>query len=296
MKKNRGHKSSKNTDKGSKNPPYWRDSMKNYKHFCLHCFKTFKQTNSCCGWPTYLMHPDARPPKQREGKAKWKRFFELFLYAGRNSTVGQLQKIIAIRKDYGLNTLTEEAALKKAQEVKAELFGLFDIKRHEAKKISGFDDEYEDELRVLKAILDKARKDSVVQEKDYQHNTEYFLVPTVAGTYGELIVPTTAGYFNIYKARGYNSKDRYSAFEWHVRAETTKEVVHSLYNNDSRFSFRQSLLCFDTKVKALAFRQAYLTALYPILKAEGLDYLKDIVKTVNIDYDRVVKKAPELLI
>ncbi len=296
MKKNRGQKSSKKENKGSLNPSHWRDSMKNYKHFCLHCFKTFKQGNKCCGWETYVMHPDARPPKQRDGKAKWKQFFQLFLGGHRVDRVGQMERIIAIRKSYGLSTLEQETKLKEMKVVKEEIFGLFDIKRHEAKTINGYGDEYKLEKELLNQISDKAKKDTAVQEKDYKHNTEYFLVPIVAGNYGELIIPTTLGYFNIYKARGYVSKDRYSAFEWHVKAETKKEIVHSLYNDDNRFAYRQSILCFDTKVKALAFRQSYLTALYPILKSEGLDYLKEVVKTVNIDFDRVVKKAPELLI
>ena len=296
MKKNKGNKSNiKLAKEQTKNPRYWRDSSGNIKHFCLHCFKTFKHSGKCCEWPLMGISSQARPPKRTAGKSEWKRFISLFIHGTRSDNIGQLKKIISIRNEYGLNVLEQELRLKKLTEKKEEeYFGVFDIKRHEQLSVDTLGDKYEDQLKHINQICTKAHRDQTV--KDFVHNTEYFLVPLCAGRWSNLIIPTKADYFKIYKARGYNSKLKFNDFSFRIKTDNINEVIESLHADSSRYTYRQSLMCFPTRAKAMAFRQTYLTALFPILKAEGIDYLDDIVDAVNLDLERVTKRNPELLI
>ena len=299
MKKNRGQKSLKKQNKGSINPLSWRDSARNYKHFCLHCFKTFKQGNKCCGHTTLVIHPDARPPKQRDGKAKWRQFFQLFLSGYLAKEPLQIERIIAIREEYGLPVFKQEKRLEEMLAIKEETIGNFDIRKHEAitKQVINGDSDVE----LLSKVIDSAHK-TTVNESDYKHNTLYYIVPITSRNNSELIIPTKSGYFNVYKARCYKSSTQLN-FELHIKIGSNKEIIPTkspsveIYSYFSkRYSYRQQLLCFDSKVKALAFRQSFLTALLPILKKEEINYSNEIVKIINLDYDRVTKKAPELLI
>jgi hypothetical protein len=274
----------------------------NNKHFCLHCFKSFKNSGKCCNWPLLEISHCGRPPKLRDGKVKWRQFFQIYLH-GAYANKGQLKRIIEIKKEYGLPTLDQENQLEKMVIDYEEQFTIFDIKRHECFTVK-YDNVLTDNIRNLSNLITDQVADNT--KIDYVTNREYYLVPLTGGrsTYFDTIaIPTKKGYFGIYKARRYVDRSKNSVsppgFEWHIKTGTKKEIIKELFNgmgNSDRYSYRQNFAVFESKEEAMAFRQKFLTLLFPVLKKEGIDYLDDVVKTVNVDFNRVSRKAPELLI
>lgn len=90
-----------------------------------------------------------------------------------------------------------------------------------------------------------------------------------------IALPAKKDYFKIYRVRGYRaSTDSNFNYEFRVKTANIKEKV-LLYDYNNQFTYRQKLLCFDTKEKAMAFRQMYLRTLYqPCAKSRGIRLFK----------------------
>lgn len=300
MKRNQGNISNIRLVADSKNNlKRWKDSTGNYKHICLNCFKSFKHGGSCCGWRTYTISKDARPPRQTAHKSKWKQFFSLFLH-GFRADKQQMKKIISIRKEYGLPTIDQEIKLKALLVEHEEKFGFFDIKRHE-KLLTieryGYNESDKITATVINSVVVRFEKNMSVDK--FLNNKEYFIVPIHSDNYGTYTFPSTLSNYDIYKVRSKSIDTERNIFEFRIRTNNIDEILPSknnYYGNQSKYAYRQDYLIFDTKEKAMAFRQEYLSVIIPVFKEHNVSFVDDLVKKSNIDYDRVLKKAPQLLV
>lgn len=276
--------------------------MHNYKFICLHCLRSQKGQGSCCGWPLYGIGYKARAPKKTASKSEWKQFIDLFVNG--SQTRGQLKRIIALRKEYGLPTLSQETALAKMEEVHEERFTIIDIKHHErlVEMNAWFwgDEEKSEKAKFVKSLNELINhfRMYAIAEPNLKHNTEYFVFPYHATpNSSNFVFPLNEGRFEILKVRAQNSRQPHSnKFDLFVKTNNTNECINEYIQGQQRYAYRQNYLIFDDKLKAAAFRQEYLTMVFPLLKEHGATYLKDIVNKVKVDYDRVMKKAPQLLV
>jgi hypothetical protein len=105
--------------------------------------------------------------------------------------------------------------------------------------------------------------------------------------------------FEILKVRAFVAKNatQHSSekYKFDVKTNNLKETIYQDDDN-TRFSLRQRYFVFDTKEKAMFFRQEYLSLVLPYLKEHGADYTGILEKRLVVDFDRVLKKKPELLI
>lgn len=294
-KRNKGQKSIKVTQKGSKNPSSWRDSNGNHKFLCLHCLKSMKGQSKCCGFNTYHLGSRPRTPKITAPKQEWKKFFDLFITGRACENKGQLHQIIKLRKSYGLSTtLAEENLRTLTDKIDNDIIGVFDIKRHEAIEAHN---SYDSEI-IQQVTTSATRYNSLPTEK-IERGKEYFVVPFFA-TYGyRFYIPTQVKNFDIQKCRAQLVPKHYGTQKvmgLSVLTENKKEVISLDYQPDSQYGYRQELYIFESRVKAMAFRQEFLSIVFELLKEKELPYLPELVGTVNLDYQRVSKKSPELLI
>jgi len=300
-KKNKGNKSKIRLAKEQKEQPRrWKDSNGNSKFLCLNCFKSMKSPTKCCGFNMYNLGTRARPPKMRASKAEWKKFFDMFLFVRRDSNRSQAKKIIELLKEYNLPTLQEEEKLKKMVDtIKNDIIGVLDIKRHE---VVEFYPSYSNITgkSIIDSILDRAKHFEVILDYEkLETGKEYFIVPIFASKYNHAYIPTDFKKYDIQKCKIKRISQRYSTkhtIGFNIMTGNSKEIVEQGYQPHSKYGYRQDFYVFDSKVKALAFRQEFLTAVFPILKEKELPYLSEIVSTVNLDFERVTKKAPQLLI
>lgn len=298
MKKNQGQKSLRKVNKGDDNPKYWRDSNGNHKFLCLHCLKSMKAPTRCCEFKMYNLGSRARTPKVSAPKNEWKKFFDRFVSGARCDSKGQLKKIIERKKFYGLSVLAEEMRMKALSEkIENDIIGVFDIKRHE---VVEFYDSYQGPFEhVIKDIKKSAIRYGAIKHDKLEVNKEYFVVPLFAAHYSTFYIPTDVNKFDIQKCRTKSIPKKYSTHRTlglTVLTNNKKEVVDISYSPDSQYGYRQRLYAFESRVTAMAFRQEFLSIAYPLLKSKEIPYLANIVDTVNLDYERVTKKAPQLLI
>ncbi len=273
--------------------------MANGNHICLTCLKAKKSPNLCCGYEPLYIGTKARTPKLTDSKQDWKKFISLFVI---HSTVAKQQKrIIHIRKTYGLPVIEQEARLKLLEAEHEEKFGILDIKRHLTFEVSDYGKDsnlYSKDIKNMKTVVDYFRKTLHHDKKHYKNEIEYFVVPIHSEVYGHYMFPIESGKFEIIKARAMKSTIINKTFDLMVKTENGKVMLDpGIYKyRSNRYAYAQDYLVFDDRIKALAFRSEYLQAIFPILKKNNVNYLDEIVKTVNISVDRVIKKAPELLI
>jgi len=301
MKKNQSNKSNIRLAKEQKeNPRRWKDSNGNSKYLCLACFKSMKSPTKCCGFNMYNIGTRARPPKMKASKSEWKKFFDMFLFVRSDSNRSQAKKIIEILKEYNLPTLQEEEKLKKmVDKIENDIIGILDIKRHE---LVEFYPPYNDTTgrEIIDSITDRAKHfDAIFDHDTLEVGKEYFIVPMFASEYSHNYIPTDFKKYDIQKCRIKRIPQQYSTHHtigFNIITGNSKEIVTNKYQPHSQYGYRQNFVVFDSRVKALAFRQDFLTTVFPILKEKELPYLSEIVATVNLDYERVSKKAPEILI
>ena len=300
-KKNNGNKSKIRLAKEQKhNDRRWKDSHGNSKFLCLNCFKSMKAPTKCCEFNMYNIGTRARPPKMRASKAEWKKFFDMFLFVRRDSNRSQAKKIIEILKEYNLPTLQEEEKLKKMVDtIENDIIGVLDIKRHE---VVEFYPPYSHKTGrgVLDTILDRAKYFEAKLDYDkLEVGKEYFIVPMFASDYNHNYIPTDFKKYDIQKCKIKRIPQKYSTkhtIGFNIMTGNSKEIVEQGYYPHSKYGYRQNFYIFDSRVNALAFRQDFLTAVFPILKEKELPYLSEIVATGNLDFERVTKRAPELLV
>jgi len=294
-KRNKGQKSIKVSQKGSKNPSHWRDSKGNHKFLCLHCLKSMKGTTTCCGFKMFHLGSRPRTPKITAPKQEWRKFFDLFVTGGRCESKGQLHQIIKLRKSYGLSTTNAEEHLRNLiNEIDNDIISVFDIKRHEAIEAHN---PYDSEM-MEQVTASATRYNSLPIEK-IERSKEYFVVPFFATHNYRFYIPTKIENFDIQKCRAQLVPKHYGTQKvmgLSVLTENKKEVISLDYQPDSQYGYRQELYIFESRVKAMAFRQEFLTIVFGLLKEKELPYLSELVGTVNLDYQRVSKKSPELLI
>jgi hypothetical protein len=250
----------------------------------------------------------ARAPKKTAKKSEWKQFIQYFIFDSDNK--GQLKKIISLRKEYGLPTLEQENKLSKLEIKHEEKFGILDIKRHE--KLISLETTWADKTKddilhtKIERLLDRIEKNYAV--KKHKNNSECWLVPIHAMEYSKMIFPEKEK-FEILKVRAfidqnatYHNSEKY---RYDVKTNNIKETIYQDDCNtkfslrqrcNNKFSLRQRYFVFDTKEKAMFFRQEYLSLVLPYLKEYGADYTDVLEKRVDIDFERVLKKKPELLV
>jgi hypothetical protein len=276
--------------------------MHNYKFICLHCLRSQKGHGSCCGWPMFGIGYKARAPKKTAKKSEWKQFIQYFIFNSNDK--GQLKRIIQLRKEYGLPTLKQETKLEKMQIVHEQKFGTLDIKHHEklleVESYSWSDHKDKDFVEYLDRIVGRYIKYKTVKDKDLEHNKEYFIVPIHALMNGTYIFPPTIDKYEIYKVRSKVEDRHRNIYNFRIKTNNINEMVdysgfESGYEKN-KFSSTQIYLLFHNKENAMAFRQEYLTHIIPFFKEKGVEFVGELVKKANIDFDRVMKKAPELLV
>lgn len=274
---------------------------KGSKFFCLHCFKTFKAPGSCCEWPLYRISYKARPPKKSAKKSEWKTFFDLFL-DGHEASRGQLKRIISIRKEYGLNTLEHEKLYEELEERHEKSFKFLDIKRHEPVLRISDGDEDDEEIRYINKFVREYREK--YSPKIFNLNKKYFMVP-IHGIYGygingygySAMFPKSIEKYNVLKvAVSFDTSD--NTYKFRIMTNNINELYsqsNSVTWFNTKYSVRQGFLIFDTREKAMAFRYKYLVQIIPLFK-EHDDFFKHFKKVADSDSNRVMRKAPELLI
>lgn len=271
--------------------------MHNGNYLCLKCFKAKKSSNLCCGFAPFYLGTKARTPKVDASKQEWKQFISMFVINSNDTK--QQKRIIDIRKQYNLPILDQELKLKALETEHEEKFGILSIKKHEKFEIYPYGHKNEQF-----GILIKSMKD-VVLYFEYHHSIsaadinirkDYFIVPIHSEEYSHYIFPSESGKFEIYKMNVKPSRSRNNKFDYVIKTNNISEVINAVIPGTKRYSYTQQYLIFDTRMKALTFRSEYLRTVYPILEQLGATYLPEIVEMVNIDVDRVIKKAPELLI
>jgi hypothetical protein len=278
----------------------WKDSHGNSKFLCLSCFKSMKSPTKCCGFNMYNLGKRARTPKIRASKAEWKKFFDMFLFVRSDSNRSQAKKIIEIRKSYNLSTLKDEEALKKMiNTVEHDIIGVLDIKRHEMVE---YTERYsfQQGKSLLDIVLDRAKHLNAILDYDkLVTGKEYFIVPMFASTYRTNYIPIDFKKYDIKKCMIKKIPQQYSSnhtIGFKIMTGNSKEIVEHGYQLHSKYGYRQNFYIFDDRIKALAFRQEFLSLVFPILKEKELPYLSEIVDIVNLDFERVTKRAPELLV
>jgi len=297
MKKNRGQKPLRNVNKGDDNPKHWKDSNGNHKYLCLHCLKSMKSPSKCCGFEMYNLGSVPRTPKINAPKREWKRFFSLFVCGTHCKNKEQIKKVIERQKFYGLSTHASETALNKLEnKIENDIIGVLDIKRHEAIEFyNSHNSSYSDIVGDINKIADRYN----TQYSDLTQHKEYFLVPIFSYNYSHYYIPNDIKKFNIHKCRVKSITQKYSTKQTKaltILTNNVKEIVEIGYSPNSQYGYRQKWYLFESKVNAMAFRQEFLTIVFPLLKELEVPYIKELVDTVNLDFERVVKKAPQILI
>lgn len=274
--------------------------MHNYKFICLHCLRSQKGSGSCCGWPMFGIGYKARAPKKTAKKSEWKQFIEYFVFNSNNK--GQLKRIIQLRKEYGLPTLEQETKLAKLQEVHEEKFGILDIKHHEklleVENYTWTDNKDKCFVEQLDKIIARYSKYKVV--KTFVHEKEYYIVPIHAAMHGVYIFPPTIDKYDIYKVRA-KVRDRHkNIFDFRIKTNNINEMLEASGFESgfqrSQYASRQMYLIFADRENAMAFRQEYLAHIIPFFKEKDVAFVGELTKKALIDFDRVMKKAPELLV
>lgn len=298
MKKNRGQKSLKRTvNKADEETAYYRERNCNHKYICLHCLKSNKGGGKCCGFYQYHLGSNPRAPKRNASKHEWKKFINLFIHGYSQSPKGQLQKIISLKHEYGLTTVIEDKLLLELTEkIDNEIIGAFDVKRHEVVKTDSlFPDSWKrtDTMKLIKEHW------GCIDQDNMQKSKHYFVVPTIVTSgFGEYI-PTSIDNFKIQKGVCLTRPIKYSTKHEKVLSiktnNSSETVIFDWSDKDTKYGYRQEIYIFETRVQALGFRQDYFTYIFPFIK-HLIDYSKELVEMVNIDYDRVSKKIPEKLV
>ena len=278
--------------------------MKNHKYLCLICLKSAKSKYSCCEFPTYSIGYKARVPKLKAPKHEWKKFFDLFVNSSHD--INQLKRIISLRKQYNLSTTEQENKIKILEMVPEEEDERFlDIRAEDRlveintyfssdKQLNTVEGQL---VKKIDTVIQFFKKHHAVSLEDVKPNKEYYVVPYHARNTYTYFFPSKAGKFEILKVRSRKPKSDSPVCELYLKTPNTNEIVNWVnFKSNRYYAETQEFLVFESKLKAIAFRQEYLTSIFPILKEAGATYLEDIVDKVKIDYDRIVKKAPELLI
>lgn len=302
MSKNKGNKSNIAIAKEARNQRgvSWRDSSGNWKYLCLYCLKSMKGQSKCCGFDMYSLGQRPRTPKVNASKHQWKKFFEKFVVGSQSKNKDQLMKIIERRKFYGLSTMVAEMSLKKLEnKIENDIVGVFDIKRHEVVEIRIGKSDKNGYNELIQSIKLTAERYGAIEHNALEVTKEYFVVPIFASYRDTYCIPINVAKFNIQKCRARmipksHGTDHTMALS--VLTNNKKELVDITCSPNSQYGYRQKLYIFTDKLKAMAFRQDFLSIVFPILKTADLPYLSGIVQTVNLDYERVSKKAPQILI
>lgn len=132
--------------------------------------------------------------------------------------------------------------------------------------------------------------DNSDRAKAFEKGTIYYIFPGVITDFSTYSVPKE-WHFDIYKATRGRTLMRGNEFK--VLTSSGKETVES-GPSFSSFNYRQPMYIFDDKMSALAFRQKYFSILYKLFEENDVNYLAKIKKTMNLDFERVLKKAPHL--
>ena len=298
MKKNRGQKSTRSkANKSDYQTAYHRGSNGNHKYICLHCLKSNKGGGKCCGFQQYHLGSNPRAPKRNASKHEWKLFIDRFIHGYSQSPSGQLQKIISLRKEYGLNSINEETLLTKLKaKIDEEIIGAFDVKRHEVVKT----DSLFPDLWERKETITKMKEHwGCIDPDNMQKSKQYFVVPTIVTSGFENCIPTSIDNFKVQKGVCLTRPIKYSTKHeklLSIKTNNSSEIiVFDWEDKYTKYGYRQELYIFETRLQALGFRQDYFTYLFPFIK-HLVDYSKDLIEMVNIDYDRVSKKIPEKLV
>lgn len=271
--------------------------MHNGNYLCLKCFKAKKSPNLCCGYEPFYLGTKPRTPKVDASKQEWKRFIDMFVINSNNTK--QQKRIITIRKQYGLPTLDQELKLIALETEHEETFGILSIKKHEKFEIYPFghkNTQYGQLIKSMKDVIAYFECHHHVDRASIKIRKDYYIVPIHSEEYSHFIFPTEIEKFEIYKMNAKPSRTNNRVFDYVVKTNNLSEIINAPIMGSKRYSYTQGYLIFDDKMKALAFRSEYLRAVYPILKELGADYLPKLVEMFDIGVDRVVKKAPELLI
>jgi len=272
--------------------------MHNYKFICLHCLRSQKGQGSCCGWPMFGIGYKARAPKRNAKKSEWKQFIQYFIFNSNDK--GQMKRIIQLRKEYGLPTLEQETKLAKMQEVHEENFGLLDIKHHEklleVESYSWSDHPDKEFVEKLDKVVGHFVKYKM--QKTFEHNKEYFLVPIHSKYGGSYVFPSKIENYEIYKVRSKVVDRNRNIFSFRIKTNNINEIVNQEDPtfNKSRYASKQTYLLFPDKETAMTFRQEYLNVVIPFFKEKGVEFVGELIKKANVDFDRVLKKKPELLV
>lgn len=273
--------------------------MHNYKFICLHCLRSQKGTGVCCGWSMFNIGSKARAPKKTANKSEWKQFINYFIFSSNNR--GQLKRIIELRKEYGLSTTEQIDKLTKLKVEHEEKFSFLDIKHHEKLlEVEHYTWSYNENkifVNQLNNIISRYTQYKVV--KEFTHEKEYYIVPIHASLHGTYIFPSTIDKYDIYKVRAIVVDRHKHLFNFRIKTNNINEILEdSGFESGfrSQFASRQMYLTFATKENALAFQYEYLTHIIPFFMEKGVEFVGQLAKKAEIDFSRVIKKSPELLI
>jgi len=293
MKKNRGNKSKIKLAKEAKfKPKRWQDSHNSSKQLCLVCFKAYKDTPICCNVQTYNIGTRARPPKVRASKNEWKKFIDMFIHGGRSRNKFQLKQVIELRKKYNLSTFEDEKQLEKLENyIENDLITSLDIKRHEAIHIKPSQSFFDD-------IIAAAEKFKQLHLRTEINGQQVYVVPILASDDYNHYLPSDSQHFKIKKARTrvITSENGRRELNLQIMTNNTKELIPVNYRPNSKYAYRQNFFIFEEKLNAIAFQQIFLEMLSEIKETKNLDYFKELLLYQDIGFDKVLKKAPELLI
>lgn len=278
--------------------------MKNHKYLCLICLKSAKSKYSCCEFPTYSIGYKARVPKLKAPKHEWKKFFDLFVNSSHDSN--QLKRIISLRKQYNLSTTEQENKIKILEMVpKEEDERFLDIRVEDRlveintyfssnKQLNTVEGQL---VKKIDTVIQFFKKHHTVPLEDVKPNKEYYVVPYHARNTYTYFFPSKAGKFEILKVRSRKPKSDSPVCELYLKTPNTNEIVNWVnFKTNRYYAETQEFLVFESKLKAMAFRQEYLSIILPILQEAKAIYVDDIINKIRIDTDRIIKKAPELLV
>lgn len=278
--------------------------MKNHKYLCLICLKSAKSKYSCCEFPTYSIGYKARVPKLNAPKHEWKKFFDLFVNSSHD--INQLKRIISLRKQYNLSTTEQENKIKILEMVpKEEDERFLDIRVEDRlveintyfssnKQLNTVEGQL---VKKIDTVIQFFKKHHAVPLEDVKPNKEYYVVPYHARNAYTYFFPSKAGKFEILKVRSRKPKSDSPVCELYLKTPNTNEIVNWVnFKTNRYYAETQEFLVFESKLKAMAFRQEYLSIILPILQEAKAIYVDDIINKIRIDTDRIIKKAPELLV
>jgi len=256
------------------------------KSICLYCLKSNKGGAECCGFRMYPLGSKPRTPKLTAKTSEWKKFIELFIHINHTSSVGQMNRIIQLKKQYKISTTEDEMYMKDKMKENTEITTVFDIPRHLFKTLNiGYDYSlFKDAENMVENIFD-----------DVKRGETYYVMPGAIYKWNSLSVPSEWR-FDVYKATGsfiQGQSDSVTALK--VFTESGKETI-SLSTPSSKINYRQPVYIFTDRISALAFRQKYLSNLLVSFEKMGLNYIDKIKDVINLDFDRVCKKAPAMLL